>query len=125
LFEKEIVYRLQGWSWTDLRDRREIVTQMEGQLVERQKMDIEEGVRLVTGEYLFEMLDQGARGNNDGERSKGIADLTGPNVLDQGTIKSWMKRPGDDAKHLVSNVECGMLNFECRINANSSLNIHH
>ena len=73
--------------------------------MERQEVDIEEGPGLVPGEYLFEMLDQGRRGNNDGERSKGIADLTGPNVPDQGTIKSWMKRPGDDAKHLIPNVE--------------------
>ena len=54
----------------------------------------------------FSVLDQGGRGDNDGQRSKGIVGLTGPNVLDQGTIKSWMKRPGDDAKHLVSNDEC-------------------
>jgi len=67
--------------------------------VECQKMDIEEGMRIVTGEYLFQMLNQGTRGDNNGEWGKGIACLTGPNVLDQGTIKSWMKRPGDEAKH--------------------------
>ena len=64
-------------------------------------MDIEEGPRLVPGEYLLEMLDQGGRGNNDGERSKGVTDLTGPNVLDQCTIKNWMKKPGDEAKHRI------------------------
>ena len=38
--------------------------------------------------------------------AKGSSALAGPNVLDQGTIKNWMKRPGDDAKHLTPNVEC-------------------
>jgi hypothetical protein len=52
------------------------------------------------------MLDQGNRGDNNGEWGKGIACLTGPNVLDQGAIKSWMKRPGDEAEHLIPNVEC-------------------
>ena len=69
--------------------------------MERQEVDIEEGPGLVPGEYVFEMFDQRSRGNNDGERSKGIADLTGPNVLDQGTIEYWMKRPGDEAKHRI------------------------
>jgi hypothetical protein len=99
LFEEEIVDELQGRFRTGPRDCHKIFTQTEGQLVERQKMDIEEGPRLVKGEYLFEMLDQGGRGNNDGERSKAIADLTGPNVLDQGTIENRMKRPGDNPKH--------------------------
>ncbi len=54
--------------------------------MERQEVDIEEGPRLMPGEYVFEMFDQGGRGDNDGERSKGVADLTGPNVLDQCTI---------------------------------------
>lgn len=67
--------------------------------MERQEVDIEEGPGLVPGEYVLEMLDQGGRGDNDGEWSKGIADLTGPNALDQCTIKYWMKRPGDEAKH--------------------------
>ena len=73
--------------------------------MERQEVDIEEGARLVTREGLFQMFDQGGRGNNDGKPSKGVVGLIGPNVLGQGTIKNWMKRPGDDAKHLISNVE--------------------
>jgi hypothetical protein len=74
-------------------------------------MYIEERARLVPGEYLFQLLDQGGRGDNDSERSKRIAGLTGPNILDQGTIKNWMKRPGDDAKHLHK--ECSMFNYQC------------
>jgi hypothetical protein len=65
-------------------------------------VDIEEGARLVTREQPFQLLDQEGRGDNDRERSKGIVGLTGPDVLDQSTIKSWMKRPCDDAKHVLS-----------------------
>jgi hypothetical protein len=50
LFEEEIVDQLQGRFRTGLGDRREIITQTEGQLVERQEMDVEESVRLVTRE---------------------------------------------------------------------------
>jgi hypothetical protein len=67
--------------------------------VEREDVDIEEGARLVTREYLFQLLDQGVRGGNHGEWGEGVIGLTRPNVLDQGTIKSGMKRPCDDAKH--------------------------
>ena len=40
----------------------------------------------------------------DGHSAPSVAErlgLTGPNVLDQGTIKRWMKRPGNEAKHLI------------------------
>ena len=59
LFKKEIVDQLQRWFVTGLSDHREIVTQTKRQLVERQEVDIEEGARLVTDEYLFQVLDQG------------------------------------------------------------------
>src|SRR6476660_57234 len=47
------------------------------------------------------MLNQSARRDNNGEWSKGIIGLGGPNVLNQGTFENGMKWPGDDAKHAL------------------------
>jgi len=99
LLEEEVIDQLQGPVLTWLGDRYEIIAQPEGQLVERQKVDIEEGSRLVMSEGLFQLLDERSRGNNDSERSKGIVALTTSNIFDQRRLKDWMERPGDDAKH--------------------------
>ena len=74
--------------------------------MERQEMNIEEGAGLVTRENPFQMFDQGDRGDNNGKRSTEIVGLRRPNVLDQGTFENGMKRPGDDAKHLMLNAKC-------------------
>jgi hypothetical protein len=52
-------------------------------------------------QYPFQMLNESARRDNNGEWSKGIIGLGGPDVLNQGTFENWMKRPGDDAKHAL------------------------
>jgi hypothetical protein len=101
LFEKEIVDQLKGRLRPDFGNLHEIITKTESQLMERQEMDIEKGRGGVTREGLFQMLDQRDRWDNNRKWSKGIVGLTAPNVLDQGTFENGMKRPGDDAKHVL------------------------
>ena len=81
LFEKEIVDELQWRFLPDIGIPREIIAQAKCQLVECQEMDMKKGERLVTDEYLLQVLGQGSRRNDDRERGKGVEAFIGPNVL--------------------------------------------
>ena len=74
--------------------------------MECEEVDIQIRARLVTGDDSLQMFDQGNRRDNNGKRSKGIFEFTGPKILDQGSFKNWMKRPGDNAEHLMVNEKC-------------------
>ena len=63
-------------------------------------MNVEDGAGFAMREGLFQLFDQSGRWNNNGKRSKWIVGLAGPDILDKGLLKDWMKRPGDDAKHI-------------------------
>jgi len=96
LLEKEIVDDANR-NW--LRLTTPLVGEPERQLVEGQKMDVEEGELPFDGQEAPDAIEQRRRWNENRDRGEGIVGLTPDDVVDEGGFEMGMKATGDDLQH--------------------------
>jgi hypothetical protein len=79
-----------------------LIAQSQGQLMEREKVDVQERQAGLKDEKLTHTGQQMSGGNNDGGGTEGIVVPEPAHILDQRRLEIGVERTGRDAEHRYS-----------------------